>query len=354
MKNSSNREKRLGYVTRELRPYRLSFIDALSKHFNVTVGVESNNLQKEASNFEIFQYRNYTLRDKEGFGSRRPNLYLAPQLYLELLRRSFDIVIFEGTSASFGIAAILSKIIGSRNVVSYERTLHTERNTGQLRRVYHKMFFNQLSDGILANGDNTIEYLDSIGCGHTIYGRNVFPTTTPKTSLDQDRDIDIIFVGQLIPRKGIDELVRLLEVSYQYSFNIVLIGDGPLLHRIESYVTANPSIKHYASLRNESVIELMRRSKFLFLPTLEDNWSLVTLEAALVGCIPITTKYNGLWGDVLDDCNSVEYTFENFDWKEIASLKNQREVWMSLSTRCQELNSEDPYRDLGAFLGMLF
>jgi glycosyltransferase involved in cell wall biosynthesis len=340
------------YVGRHLRPYRLNFLRAISENFELRLMVESGSElldQWTASN--TYTYKNLVMRDVEGFRSKIPNLYFSPGLYWGLLKSDVDVVIFEGTSLSFFIASLIMRIKGVKIIISFERTLHTERYNKWYRIKFHKILLKILAHGILANGIETEKYLKSIDRKALIYTRNVFPDI-PQINKTLNRDYDILFVGQLIHRKGYRYLLELVEfVSKNKELKICIVGDGYFYSELKNRTYGRENIELIKKLNYQDVLKKMNESKFLFLPTLEDNWSLVTFEAAINGCVPITTKYNGaLDGDVFDASNSIQYDFESDFWEKHWNNLRCEKRWKRLSENCRNLVYLKIYGDLKRYL----
>lgn len=296
-------------------------------------------------------YKNLVIRDVEGFGSKLPNLYFSPYLYKEIMKLKVDAVIFEGTSLSFFIASLLMRIKGAKIIISFERTPHTERYNGWYRSLFHKLFLNGLVHGVLSNGIETEKYLKSIGKKNLIYTRNVFPNTEPINNY-LVRNYDILFVGQLIDRKGYRYLKELIDFSFRKKMlRVCIVGDGDYYSELKEIINGRENIELIKNLDNRDVLDKMTESKYLFLPTLEDNWSLVTFEAAINGCVPITTKYNGaLDGDVFNASNSIRYNFERDFWEKNLNDLCCDVAWGRLSENCRNLANLNVYGDLKKFL----
>lgn len=101
----------------------------------------------------------------------------------------------------------------------------------------------------------------------------------------------ILFVGQLIHRKGVDTLVqaaKLLAETNQ-SFHLVMVGEGPLRPKVEETIQTMPSPGRITALGFRSpdeVRRLMAASDIFVLPSRFDAYPLAALEAQASG-LPI-------------------------------------------------------------------
>ena len=347
-------DKTILYIGRNLRPYRTNFLTALSRigrlHVRVEDGLQNVPLESKGRSAS---YRNLVLRDKEGYNSRWPNFYISIDLLRELCLKRFDYVILEGTSGSLFLAALICKLKKSKVIVSYERTLHTERSSKNLKRMFHRFYFNYVADGVLSNGRKTNEYLKSVGRAYVIYSRNVFPDKFSDTQNSRHGPYKFLFVGQLIERKGVKYLRDFINFVRKTDAHLTIVGDGPLKDDIQNELLGVSNVNYIHSLDYNSVISLMQSHHYLFMPTLEDNWSLVALEATLNGCVPITTKFNGVTDDLLTPLNAIIYDFAPDFWsKNFFSITNEQ-YWLHKSRAGVCLNKLDVYADLKRYLSSL-
>ncbi|MBW3523408.1 glycosyltransferase [Chryseobacterium sp. NKUCC03_KSP] len=114
----------------------------------------------------------------------------------------------------------------------------------------------------------------------------------PKEEKEENFNIDkskkkYVFVGQLIYRKGIDNLINAfggIEISADWELTI--IGNGELYEEIKSLVKKNKLEENVLILgnkENSQVINTIKASDFLILPSRFDGWGAVVSEALSVG-----------------------------------------------------------------------
>ena len=138
----------------------------------------------------------------------------------------------------------------------------------------------------------------------------------PPASADQDRD-GIVFVGQFIVRKGLEELWRAWKTMPPGVPALTLIGDGPLR---PSLAAEGAPVEAY--LRPVELAKRLRSASALILPSRIDHWGVVIHEAVLSGCLVLATRHcgavhdlvvHGVNGFVMADC-SVTSTTQALDW----------------------------------------
>lgn len=118
------------------------------------------------------------------------------------------------------------------------------------------------------------------------------PPTEP-----HERHNHFIFVGQLIPRKGLPEILLALDAVTRVNPDIRLrvLGNGPLSHMVVNH----PHIDYFPFKHATEVARHLQASRFLVLPSLEEHWGLVVHEALLVGCGAILSDHVGAAPDLL-------------------------------------------------------
>jgi glycosyltransferase involved in cell wall biosynthesis len=114
----------------------------------------------------------------------------------------------------------------------------------------------------------------------------------------------LLFVGQFIQRKGVHEYLRALELlrgTTREEFSVLLVGAGPLQGLLENWASTHPAIcmRLVPFQQPDRLPPYYAASDLFVLPTLEDNWSLVTLEAALAGLPQIFSRFNGAGVDLM-------------------------------------------------------
>jgi glycosyltransferase involved in cell wall biosynthesis len=114
-----------------------------------------------------------------------------------------------------------------------------------------------------------------------------------------ERPKEFLFIGQLIPRKGLDLLV---EAYKEYRLNggtylLRIVGSGAL----QKICTGDGIIyEGFISLPDKTA-DLMRNARFLIVPSREDHWATVVCEAMACGTPVIASSKVGAVLDLLID-----------------------------------------------------
>ncbi len=114
--------------------------------------------------------------------------------------------------------------------------------------------------------------------------------------LDYEQNkINVVLVGRCHSDKGYDRMLRVLNMMHgndkinEIVFHIV--GDGPQRAELESYVQANgldTCVKFYGMVENP--YRYMKNADCLFLPSINESFGLVAVEAQILGVPVVATK----------------------------------------------------------------
>lgn len=109
----------------------------------------------------------------------------------------------------------------------------------------------------------------------------------------------IVTCANLIKRKNIDKLIK--AVNELQEFNLTVIGSGIELNSLKRIAKSN--VKFVGQNNNREVLELMRQSDIFVLPSVNETFGMVYLEAMASGCITVCAKNDGIDGIIIDGEN---------------------------------------------------
>lgn len=241
-----------------------------------------------------------------------------------------DILITEGYFQWTPLVLLYGILYHIPVYMGYERTLHTERNTGKIKTLQRKLF-NRFFAGFLVNGQETKKYLESLGVSTSkihiggmsadaSYLRNGIASITAenkkliKNQYQRDENgLIFLFVGQIVERKGVGLLLQVWEKHLQIHPEdvLLLVGNGDQLNEFRSKYTNESSIHLLGKVAYETIYNFYAIADVFILPTIEDNWSLVVPEAMACGLPIATSVYNGCHPELVHkDVNGI--TFDPF------------------------------------------
>lgn len=111
----------------------------------------------------------------------------------------------------------------------------------------------------------------------------------------------IVTCANLIKRKNVDKLI--LAVNELPEMTLKIIGDGKELDHLKSI--AKDNIEFVGRKQNLEVLEIMRNSDIFVLPSVNETFGMVFLEAMGCGCITVGTKQDGIDGIIKDEFNGL-------------------------------------------------
>lgn len=223
---------------------------------------------------------------------------------------------------------------GIKHVMCYERTKHTERNAGWLRKLTRKVE-GWWIDAIDCNGQLTEEYVRSLGYkkkltfGHMVADTEGLKTKVAKISEDEAERLReklgckqtvFLYVGRLIALKGIVELLKGWKAADLHDATLLLVGDGNQRKEIESLIKTE-NIKNVilaGKVDYDNIAPYYAMADCFVIATLEDNWSLVVPEAMSCGLPVICSIYNGCWPELVKPENG--WTFDPIEVESVAGV----------------------------------
>jgi glycosyltransferase involved in cell wall biosynthesis len=172
--------------------------------------------------------------------------------------------------------------------------------------IYFRLRYRPWFDAVLVPGVTGRHFCHMLGMPHSRIFEGMYGATPeifrPGPPLSE-RAKRILFVGRLIERKGILQLLEAARVSAARGdgWEFTVIGAGPY----EEELKAEPTIQVEPFAAPVKIAEWMRDSRFLVLPSVEENWGVVVHEAALCGCGLILAEGIGAAADLLSVDNGV-------------------------------------------------
>lgn len=293
------------FLTNIPSPYRVDFFQELGKLCELTVLYELKKASDRDNNWKrIIENKSY----KEVFLKpvvKQASSAWGPSVIRYLQDRSYDVIVVGVYSTPTGIQAIQYL---KKHKVSYllncDGGIISYKEQDFKRKL--KTWLIGGADGYLSTGSLSDEYLEYYGAdAKKIYH---YPFTTirekevlerplnkqEKTKLREDLRIPeekmILTVGNFIPRKGFDVLLRAAELLDR-KYGIYLVGG----EEIEEYRILREQFHlenvHYIPFLQKTEIQKYYCAADLFvLPTREDIWGLVINEAMAAGLPVITTE----------------------------------------------------------------
>lgn len=122
-----------------------------------------------------------------------------------------------------------------------------------------------------------------------------------------DGPLTLVFVGNMMPSKGIMELVQALndEKLSERFVEIYIVGAGNLLNEVKERVKSIDKLKVHitGTLNRDELNKIYGQAHILILPSSSESFPKVLAEAAAYGCIPVTTNLSAISKQIFDGEN---------------------------------------------------
>jgi glycosyltransferase involved in cell wall biosynthesis len=134
------------------------------------------------------------------------------------------------------------------------------------------------------------------GRGARIEGYKDAEKDTRRSTVDSRRTLRVLFLGQVILRKGIQYLIEAAKLLKNESIHFDVVG--PIGISEEAMKSAPPNMTFHGSVTRDRTQEFYERADIFVLPTLSDGFALTQLEAMAYG-LPVIATPN--CGEVVTD-----------------------------------------------------
>jgi len=216
---------------------------------------------------------------------------------------------------------------------------------GVARRVlynFDRIRYGRNMDFVLAMGRNGVRWYRERGWPQGRIFASAYITELPRMEdLDccgrgSDDRFEIIFVGQLISRKGVDILLRVLGRIGSKNWRLTVVGDGPLRSGYEAIarrIGVDNRTQFLGALPNRQTLDLIASSDLLVLPSRFDGWGAVVNEALMRGVPAICSDRCGASDLLMERWRGEVFPAEDTDALRVALC-----LWLDGGRKTPELS----------------
>ena len=312
-------------ITNIPAPYRVDlfhYIQKISSNYHFTIIYTSDNednrkwtVDYKKINDSIFLQAKI-LKIKKRYDYKY--IHFPSKLGKELSKINPDIVI----AFEYNPAALLSLNWSKKNNKKFvhltDGTINSEKNINYIQKLCRKYIIKH-ADAFLASSTLSKEKIISYGADSSKIFVSLLTVDINKYSFKREmlEPKEILYVGSLIQRKGLDLLFDALR-HVHHPFHLSVIGDGIELDNLKKIVNTynmSDSVTFYGFMEGKELQEKYKKSRFFVLPTREDCYGLVLLEA-MCSSLPIICSKNadgaidlikhGFSGYIVDPNNSIK------------------------------------------------
>ncbi len=323
-------------VTNIIPPYRVPLYEYISKVENLDfklIALAENEANREWQIAKDQIKLNYSVLSgiHKFIQSREIAIHLNWGLGKAILRYKPDIVITSGYDMlAYWEAFLYCKVFKKKYILWNSTTLlSTGRINGFIGQM--KQIIIGGADRYIAYGKKAAEYLKRMGASkeHIHVGINTVDMNwfrKKAKEFHQDENLLkersrypkllMLYVGQLINRKGIYQLLKALNELHDPNVGLLIVGSGPQGDELKQFCEDQKLENVYFEgfQQQEALLRYYALSDVLILPSLKEVWGLVVNEALASGLYVLCSNYAGAaydlikegWNGILFDPHSIE------------------------------------------------
>lgn len=313
---------RVALVTNMVAPYRVSFYNALADKCDLIVitDVETEFNRKWRLDSSKFLFKHLVLdsfslvipRIRKDLGYREHRqMHFSERLFGSLIKLRPDLIVSNELGLRSLWCLLYSKIFRCPWVLASEATNHTEGWVGFGKRLLRSFLISQ-ADGYWSNGRETTKFLtdrgailDHITSDMTGIATDEFYIQSKQAYLDRERirrelglsGIVFLFAGRIESGKGISQLMEAIkqrQKDLESRCSFLFVGSGAMLeYAKEQAKSLNIQFHFQGFVQPDELPKYFSLGDVFIMPTLDDNWPLVNLEALAAGLPQLYSIYNG-------------------------------------------------------------
>jgi len=271
----------------------------------------------------------------------RNQVHIPLGLWFDLWRFRPDVVISNEMGARSLIACIYAFIAGKSFVLWSYVTPHSERDISWKQRSLRKIIL-RMTHTIVGMGSEARRYLSSMA----IPDEDIFDApnsiefsfrpdelSSGKRSAFREQlgisGLCYLYVGGIVPRKGISELLDAWEIftkDQDVEVSLLMVGDGTEKKDLMRKVAKREIRKviFVPFVQPDELPAIYYAADVLIFPTLEDVWGLVVNEAMTFGLPVICSKYAGCAADIVVEDRNGWFVDPN---DQVDMVRSLRRAW---------------------------
>ena len=162
-------------------------------------------------------------------------------------------------------------------------------------------------DGTICNSEATREAVESLAAPNTIVappaGDQFDPMVSPdeiKTRAAEEGPLRIVFLGSLVPRKGLDTLIEGLSRLPDEYWRLCVIGNPNIdleyasnVRRLVAVLSLDEQVRFTGELTDDAVAEILGASHVLAMPSTHEGFGIAYLEGMSFGLPALATTAGG-------------------------------------------------------------
>lgn len=331
--------KKVVIITNIPSPYRVDLFYYMQTHikeYEFHIIYTSKNEDNRSWNIPVEKLLNSRILDakilkiKNKLDTRY--IHLPANIGKELTEIMPDVVVAMEYNPAALQALLWTKSHGKKFVHWTDGTLHSERNIGTVQKITRKIITSN-ADSCIASSTKAKEKLLAWGVPEEKIFISLLTVDISKFQKVERAPVPgrILYVGSMIPRKGLDLLVDALPyVNCDFELRIVGNGTEEEIKQLKAAAEQKgilDKLTFCGFLQGEKLTDEYRKAQVFVLPTREDCFGLVLLEAMCAGVPIVASKYaDGAYDTVVEGQNGYiadPFAAEDFGQAIARALKEQ-------------------------------
>jgi glycosyltransferase involved in cell wall biosynthesis len=316
---------RVVLLTEIIAPYRIPVFNALARHAGLDLHVvflaETDETLREWRVYKDEIHFSYEILPSWRWRTRRNSFLIHRGLWPGLNKAKPDVIICGGYSYVASWEGLVWAHLHQVEFVLWSESTRDDARAKWRLVEWLKAWFVHHCDRFVVPGKASFEYLGLLGSQSSLI--SVAPNAVDNAwfaaqgaiaksqaaELRQELDLPdrfILFVGRLVPEKGVFDLLTAyakLESSLRSEVGLVFAGDGVCrdeLRRQAERITLG-TVRFTGFAQREDLAPIYAMAELLVLPTHSDPWGLVVNEAMACGLPIIVTSVAGCSPDLVQD-----------------------------------------------------
>ncbi len=289
-----------------------------------------------------------------GYGT---NFTYLPLNIVKRLLRFKPQVIFSNSFGMWTLFALLFKPVGKwRVVIAYEGSSPSVDYRNSTMRLSLRRAMVRAADACITNSRAGKAYLTKIlkaeedlvfaqpyevPAAKSLSG----DSATAQSEASQLQGSVFIFVGGIVPRKGLHLLLEACAILQRQGcrdYTLLIVGDGPQREELEDFSQKHDltnCVQWIGRVDYGNLGDYFRKADVFVLPTQEDTWGMVVLEAMVLGKPILCSKWAGASELVVEGENG--YCFDPHEPERLAELMrhfmNDPNLAVSMGRKSEQL-----------------
>ena len=304
-----------------IAPYRVPLFEGLVKHPSIDLSVYFCSKTHKERKWDILESSEYNYEILSGIKLEFSSIiyHINPSVISKLIHGKYDAVIIGGsTDFTTQMAFVTSKLLKTPVILWSEGTESAQSFLGRLISPMTKYIVKNV-DAVVVPGTMSRDFHVKMGAipekvfiapnivDNKMFIRKSLKIKEEKEKFKREFNIPnekiILFIGQLIERKGVEYLIKSYKKIKDYNENLclVIVGDGVLKKELEE-ICINKQIKDVyftGWVSEEEKIIYYSIADLFVLPTLKDLCPLVINETMACGLPVISTNAAGCAVDMI-------------------------------------------------------